>query len=152
MTWCYIWRFARDMYETLASAVRCDMVLHRGVSCETSLNRRVTPRLPREYICPGNRRPAPPSGGTSTTATLRCICGHSAKYTSTSVREAALVLLLVAWLLLFMLLLVLGTMDIIPDPRLHRGARPRQRLPPTTICRKPGNSPLRLHRGARPAV
>ena len=29
VTWCYIGRFVRDMYENTASAVRCDMVLHR---------------------------------------------------------------------------------------------------------------------------
>ena len=29
VTWRYLGCFARDMYETTASAVRCDMVLHR---------------------------------------------------------------------------------------------------------------------------
>ena len=29
VTWCYIGRFARYMYEETASAVRCDMVFHR---------------------------------------------------------------------------------------------------------------------------
>ena len=30
-TWCYIRCFARDVCEQLASAVRCDMVLHRVI-------------------------------------------------------------------------------------------------------------------------
>ena len=39
VAWCYIRRFARDMYEQPASAVRCDMVLHRVFFLrETSLN------------------------------------------------------------------------------------------------------------------
>ena len=49
VTWCYIRRFERDVYDTMASAVRCDMVTS-GVSFETSLNKHGKPHLHREYI------------------------------------------------------------------------------------------------------
>ena len=46
---CYIRCSVLDMNKNTASAVRCDMVLHRVFSCETSLDKYATPHLHREF-------------------------------------------------------------------------------------------------------